>query len=247
MVHDFPRHAHQSHLLVLITDGAREMDLSQQTIQIRAGQGFFLPAGTSHACRSIVQHDYYAIAVPEAFWAELADENTLPAFTFFDHGAAGLSALRELLRVLRFDADPMAIETALLAVLTSVQSGEQPVCDEAHVHMVESVRSWLCSHFTEPVRLQDLVKLTGWQPGTINKLFRMHAGIPPYEFLLHQRLREVAHLLRASGMQLSDIAVETGFADQSHMQRLFRRAYGVTPKAYRTAGAASERFRPEGG
>ena len=141
----------------------------------------------------------------------------------------------------------MAIETALLAVLACVQSGEQLACDEAHIHMVESVRSWLCSHFTEPVRLQDLVKLTGWQPGTINKLFRMHAGIPPYEFLLHQRLREVAHLLRASGMQLSDIAVETGFADQSHMQRLFRRAYGVTPKAYRTAGAASERFRPEGG
>ena len=61
MVHDFPRHAHQSHLLVLIIDGAREMDLLQQTIQIGAGQGFFLPAGTSHACRSIGQHDYYAM------------------------------------------------------------------------------------------------------------------------------------------------------------------------------------------
>jgi len=249
MTHDFSRHAHQSYMLVLITKGSREIDLPQQTVRISAGQGFCLPSGFPHACRSFEPHDYFAISTPEAIWHELqADSATPPlAFTFFDRGGNGLAALQELLTSLRFNSDSMAIESALQAVQSVVQPGMLQPQDEAQKSMVQQVRDWLLAHYTKPVRLGDLAKLTGWRPGTVNRIFRMHMGMPPYEFLMHQRLREVARLLRENHMTLVEIAAETGFADQSHMQRLFHRTYGVTPKTYRSGGLIIEGVKPVAG
>jgi len=208
-----------------------------------------MPAGIPHACRSFEPHDYFAISTPEATWHELQADSTAPpsAFTLFDRGENGLTALQELLTLLHFNSDPMAIESALLAVQSVVQPSTLPPQDETQKSMVQQVRDWLLAHYTEPIRLGDLAELTGWRPGMVNRIFRMHMGMPPYEFLMHQRLREVARLLRENHMTLAEVAAETGFADQSHMQRVFRRTYGVTPKTYRTGGLMMKGVEPMAG
>jgi AraC-like DNA-binding protein len=245
ITHDFPRHVHQSLLLVLITKGIREMDLPRETVRIKAGQGFCLPPDYPHACRSFEPHDYFAVSIPDALWRDMqAEDAQLPGFTLFENPGPGLAALEELITVLQIDPDPMAIESALFAVQSEVQPGTLPQQSSLQKAMVEQVRNWLLEHFTEPVRLADLAILTGWSAGMVNRVFRQNKGVPPYEFLLHQRLREVARLLRSCSQSLADIAIATGFSDQSHMQRLFRRAYGVTPKAYRDGAVIVNQPKP---
>lgn len=67
--------------------------------------------------------------------------------------------------------------------------------------------------------------------GFSRRFSRLH-GIPPQAFLLTAKLNEARRLLRA-GERIAAVAADTGFADQSHLGRCFRRAFGVTPGQYR--------------
>jgi AraC-like DNA-binding protein/mannose-6-phosphate isomerase-like protein (cupin superfamily) len=65
-----------------------------------------------------------------------------------------------------------------------------------------------------------------------SRMFAKSCGMPPHAFWLASRLNHARELLRAGGA-IAAVAVETGFADQSHFGRCFRRAFGVTPGQYR--------------
>lgn len=65
-----------------------------------------------------------------------------------------------------------------------------------------------------------------------SRRFRRRHGMPPHAFWHLEKLNDARRLLRA-GEPLAAVAAETGFADQSHLGRCFRRAFGVTPGRYR--------------
>ncbi|WP_252181301.1 AraC family transcriptional regulator [Azospirillum sp. B4] len=67
--------------------------------------------------------------------------------------------------------------------------------------------------------------------GYSRRFKRLH-GLAPQEFRLLDRLNAARCLLR-SGESIAAVAADTGFADQSHLGRCFRRAFGVTPGRYR--------------
>lgn len=70
-------------------------------------------------------------------------------------------------------------------------------------------------------------------PVHMARVFRRHHGCAPGEYLRRVRVRTACRLLAESGEPLATIAYRTGYADQSHFTRHFRRAMGVTPGAYR--------------
>lgn len=65
-----------------------------------------------------------------------------------------------------------------------------------------------------------------------SRQFRRRHGMPPHAFWLLEKLNDARRLLRA-GEPIAAVAAETGFSDQSHLGRCFRRAFGVTPGRYR--------------
>lgn len=77
-----------------------------------------------------------------------------------------------------------------------------------------------------------LAKRLGQSRETFSRSFTERYGMPPHAFRLASRLNRARGLLRA-GESVAAAAVETGFADQSHLGRLFRRAFGTTPGRYR--------------
>lgn len=66
-----------------------------------------------------------------------------------------------------------------------------------------------------------------------SRMFARRYGMPPHAYWLTARLNQARGLLRA-GEDIAAVAAETGFADQSHLGRRFRRAFGVTPGSYRS-------------
>lgn len=64
--------------------------------------------------------------------------------------------------------------------------------------------------------------------------FAAATGLTPHAYLMQRRLH-LARCLIQTGVPLAQAAAEAGFADQSHMTRLFSRCYGVTPAAYARA------------
>jgi len=79
--------------------------------------------------------------------------------------------------------------------------------------------------------LADLATACGLSRFQLVRSFARNTGFTPHAFLLHRRIL-LARRLIAGGMALADAAAASGFADQSHMTRVFVRKYGVAPGAY---------------
>ncbi|MEM9635577.1 MAG: AraC family transcriptional regulator [Pseudomonadota bacterium] len=105
----------------------------------------------------------------------------------------------------------------------------------------------LCSDFLrecsgESVRISELEGLTGMDRFTLSRQFKKAFGTSPHRYLVMRRLESVKRLL-ANGASLVDAAVDSGFADQSHMTRHFKRAFGMTPGHWqRLSTARTERL-----
>lgn len=100
--------------------------------------------------------------------------------------------------------------------------------------VVRRARDVLHAHFADDLGIDELAAVVGLDRFQLSRMFRRHLGLSPHAYLVQLRLKLARRLLSA-GWSPADAAAEVGFADQSHLGRWFRRAYRVTPAAYRSA------------
>lgn len=98
---------------------------------------------------------------------------------------------------------------------------------------VARAREALEAAFPNPVQLDDLAAAAGVAPLYLIRAFRQATGLPPHAWQGQRRLRHAQGLLR-QGLPIADVAIDCGFADQSHFTRAFKRLTGVTPGRYRS-------------
>jgi len=89
-------------------------------------------------------------------------------------------------------------------------------------------RAYLEANSTRPVRSQELEKIAGLDRYALSRHFRAAFATSPHRFLLMRRLQRARSLIGA-GDPLAEVAAAAGFADQSHLTRQFKKAFGVTP------------------
>ncbi|MGH9335698.1 MAG: helix-turn-helix domain-containing protein, partial [Vicinamibacteria bacterium] len=88
------------------------------------------------------------------------------------------------------------------------------------------------AHFAESVSLALLSGVAGLSSFHLNRAFRLAYGLPPHAFQTQLRVARARKLLR-EGLPPAAAAAETGFTDQSHLHRHFKRVVGVTPAVFR--------------
>jgi AraC family transcriptional regulator len=81
--------------------------------------------------------------------------------------------------------------------------------------------------------LSELASLCGLSRAHFLRAFKQTMGLPPHRWLLLQRVRRAKELLQHSRKPINEIALECGFADQSHLTRVFSKAIGIGPGAWR--------------
>ncbi|MEH6434806.1 helix-turn-helix transcriptional regulator [Massilia sp. DD77] len=86
-----------------------------------------------------------------------------------------------------------------------------------------------------PWTLDSMAHAASLSASRLHTLFRLETGLSPHEWLLRRRLEAVCTLLASTGRPIADLALETGFSDQSVLTRAMRKAMDTTPAAYRKA------------
>lgn len=88
------------------------------------------------------------------------------------------------------------------------------------------------SNLAEDFSLKTLSDLVALSPFHFTRMFKKSTGLPPHQYLIKCRVKRAKQLLLSSSESLANIAVQSGFCDQSHFTAHFKRAYGVTPKTF---------------
>lgn len=109
---------------------------------------------------------------------------------------------------------------------------EQKLSDQDLQRVLELIETQL---ETKPA-LDDLAVMLGLNTANFCRRFKNSTGLPPYQYLLHARVRRAQETLRRhKDASLSELALKLGFYDQSQFTNTFRRIVGVSPRDYRRA------------
>ena len=98
---------------------------------------------------------------------------------------------------------------------------------------LKSVATYIQSHFIEDLPIEMLAALAGNSVSQFKRNFTKVFEMSPGRFIVNTRINHARKLLEATDMLLSDVALESGFYDQSHMTKAFKTIRKTTPGEYR--------------
>lgn len=96
---------------------------------------------------------------------------------------------------------------------------------------VQAALDYLNRHLDQNISLEQLACLTQLKPLRFLRVFQRQMGLPPHAYLVQLRVARAKALL-SQGVAIAQVASDTGFSDQSHLNRHFKRRVGITPKQY---------------
>jgi AraC family transcriptional regulator len=103
---------------------------------------------------------------------------------------------------------------------------------------LRQLQDYIEAHLDQPLSLLELAAIAGLSSSHLKTLFRRSTGMPVHQYVMRQRVERARELLQHSDAPLSQIALDVGFAHQSHMARCMQRLLGVAPSALRRARAS---------
>ena len=102
--------------------------------------------------------------------------------------------------------------------------------------VIKQVMDWIRSHCAEPLRISDLVRISGYSRTRLFALFATEAGLSPNDFLLRCRIERAKELLRANAAPLTQVALDCGFSSSSYFSTVFRKYVGCSPRQWGIQG-----------
>lgn len=132
------------------------------------------------------------------------------------------------------DSLAMALAARLLHGHSSLAREPQSPRGALQGHRLKRVLSFIEEHLSEDLSLDMIAAAAGVSAPHCKVLFRRALGVPVHQYVIGRRVERAAALLRESRLPISQIALDTGFAHQSHLARHMRRSLGITPGELRS-------------
>ena len=241
----FGRHMHAQYGIGLILRGAQKSLSGRGMVQAEAGDVITVNPGEVHDGTPIGEHGrawrmlYFEPAALAGAMTALTDGATHQAELSHPalRHAACAARFGHLFRAMTAreggDSEMEATEHLLLLLVTLID--RRPPERLRHAPGgIQRARHRIDDDPAAPLSLGELARIGGISPFQLVRGFAKATGLTPHAYLVQRRLHKARQLI-ASGLPLADAAQAAGFADQSHMTRLFVRSYGLSPGVYAAA------------
>lgn len=97
------------------------------------------------------------------------------------------------------------------------------------------IHEYINAHLDGEIKLADMAKSLGMSQSLFCQLFKQSTSVPPYKYVIQQRIERAKQLLLRRDISVADVAFQCGFSSHSHFGKWFRELTGMTPKAYRNS------------
>ncbi|MDX2131453.1 MAG: helix-turn-helix domain-containing protein [Planctomycetota bacterium] len=230
------RHAHEDSSVFVVVRGRVEERAGPRTIECVEGGSGVIPAGAEHASVfAATTVRTVSVVFHEAWLSRTLGEDPGAAHpAYIPAGRAWARALALLAAPARArECGVLAADecVASLLVMHAPTSGER-VRPEAPPAWIRGVTDLLRAANTPPA-LHEIADAVGRHPAHVCRAFRDAMGCSMSAYVQLARVERAAELLRRSNGGLAEVALASGFYDQSHFTREFRRVTGSTPRRFR--------------
>jgi len=239
----YGKHWHATYGLGLLEHGAQRSASGRGSVDAYAGDLIATNPGEVHDGRPLggALRRWRIVYFEPGVMASMAGRADVEVTCPVIRDAALRRALQGLFAALQRwrdggDAEVLACDEALVQVCGLVldrHATGTPLLREAPADVTRA-RDRLADDLLNPPTLAELAAMAGLSKYQLLRRFRQAYGVPPHAWLMAQRVERARVLIRA-GASLAHAAASSGFADQSHLTRVFVRQFGFTPGAWRRA------------
>ena len=139
--------------------------------------------------------------------------------------------MQELIK--RDDDNVVLVKHFMLSMFAYLSVKYTVSCDEPQsTQILTKAINYMHENLSKPVKISDIAQHAFVSTRHLNRLFIKYYSITPSQHLLDIRLKKANVLLSNNKMKIKEISEVCGFTDPSYFTRLYKKIYGVTPKAY---------------
>ncbi len=239
----FKPHFHESYTVIFLNLGIGDYSHAGSSQVVETGGMLVLNPYDVHAGQSVKNHPwhfssmYISQKIMKRAMASMGYPNQLPVFQapiiedkkIFQKGHAAFPNLI-------YGNDHIASEHLLIKFLQALiekHACQKPTKSKAAKGFEEAqlVREYLHLNYLNEVSIKELAQMTGMPEYGLVRTFKKHFHLPPRQYLLNLRIEQAKKLL-AQRYSSTEVAYRSGFFDQSHFIRHFKKFIGITPKQF---------------
>lgn len=244
---EFPRHFHSHYTILLVDQGVNIGFTKNQHYKIGRDTLLIINPGDLHAGKSD-KHDllsFYSLIIQPSYLEYITGINELPIKAdpvFSAHPVIDdvhlVSAFRKLIHSIRCNTNNEEIQHRIdnffIEVLCnrSISVHAKPENSSTKSFLKRAVE-FLKENHERSFSLQELARYCHVSPYHLLRQFKQALGMTPFEYLKILRIEKSKTLMKRGG-SLTEVALTSGFYDQSHFIRTFKEVYGIRPSAYRS-------------
>lgn len=244
----YKAHCHKEFCVGAVTDGSALVTVKKATCTLSPGFLTVFPPETVHSCnppeggaRSYLMAFFdvtWCCSIQEALFGRQGQ--FIPPADFLVENRSLYSSFLDLVKLLAGAASPLEKTECAMQfasdLFLSCCKREQVARGGEGEGIVADVKVYLEQRADLHITLQELAATFRCNPYHLLRMFKEVVGLPPHAFMLNARIEKAKRLL-LEGMAPAAVAAETGFADQSHFHKTFRRFVAATPRQYRNRSA----------
>lgn len=244
--HAFPRHTHEQFGIGVIYRGAHRSLSGRGMVEAGSGDTITVNPGEVHDGSPIgdAGRSWRILYFDPSLIADAAGDMSEGKTASYEFHNPVIRSVRVADRVGRLfsvatsaDRADLRIrwEEMLLMMLVAVMREKSTVDGSRRVpDAIQRARSLIDDDPTAPVTLSDLARESRLSRFQVLRGFARATGLTPHAYIVQRRIDHARRLI-AQSTPLSEAAIASGFADQSHMTRVFVQKYGISPRAYADA------------
>lgn len=242
----YKKHTHEELSIGVITSGVSEYFNDGETRTVGPGSTVIINPGVVHSCNPIGRNTwsykmlYIDVQLMRQIQNEVYGKN---ATEFIDFNQQVLECKQSFLwfngmfSLLVGNTEKLQKEETMfdfLSTLLRMDSHHKsaPLPSKFQNHSVSNAREYIADNCEKELKIDEIATYSGLSRYYLIHSFRKEFGMTPHAYQLAERVNKAKKMLRR-GVDISTVALNTGFSDQSHFHRNFKRMVAATPKQYR--------------
>ncbi|WP_019614211.1 AraC family transcriptional regulator [Psychromonas ossibalaenae] len=230
-------HSHDEFSFGVIDSGIADYHNLNQRNRIGAGDTVTINPADIHSCNPMAGDWSYRMLFVQTNWigqlqSEMLNIDSIdyqPFSEVLNRSPQSYQQFQLLFTSLLNEANPLAAESLLIQYLQQYFLIKNPEKNDSV--NIRKVKELISDQLNINHSLKDLAKESGLSRCHLIRSFKQSYGLSPHAYQLDERIKQAKRLLK-SGHSLIDTSHLLGFADQSHLQRNFKKRLAVTPKQY---------------